>query len=449
MRRRPFITAMLPAGLVLRAAATPRASAASDSPAGLPGRSTLLAAASTPAAAPSASTSRSTAQGEPQLSGQTAPIDATQPASADPPPALGVTHRALRFPADHAAHPDTHVEWWYVTGWLRTASGADASEAGAASHIDKPPEFGFQVTFFRTRTGLGEQSASRFAARQLVFAHVALTDLGASGSGSGLLHDQRAAREGFGFVRTPAASGTQVVQLRDWSLSRAATPPGAAAMPSALAIDVRSDRFALTLALQGTQPLLLQGDAGYSRKGPLPQQASHYYSEPQLAVRGRVERAGAPAREVVGRAWLDHEWSNEYLPPEAVGWDWIGFNLLDGGALMAYRIRRADGSAMWAGGSFRNAEGMLRVFEAAEVAFRPLRRWKSPRTQADYPVEWQLDTPAGRFRIAALQDDQELDSRASTGSLYWEGLSALRRDDGQVAGWGYLELTGYADRLRL
>ena len=453
MRRRPFIAAMLPAGLALRAAATPSASVASNPPAGLPGRSMLLAAESPPAATPSASasasTSRSTAQSEPHPSDHAAPIDATPPAAADPPPALGVTHRALRFPADHAAHPDTHVEWWYVTGWLRSASNADASEAGAASHIDKPPEFGFQVTFFRTRTGFGEQSASRFAARQLVFAHVALTDLGATGSDAGLIHDQRAAREGFGFVRTPAASGTQVVQLRDWSLSRAATPPGAAPLPSALRIDVRSDRFALALALQGTQPLLLQGDAGDSRKGPLPQQASHYYSEPQLAVRGRVERAGVPAREVVGRAWLDHEWSNEYLPPEAVGWDWVGFNLLDGSALMAFRIRRADGSAMWAGGSFRNAEGMLRVFEAADVAFRPLRRWKSPRTQADYPVEWQLDTPAGRFRISALQDDQELDSRASTGSLYWEGLSALRRDDGQVAGWGYLELTGYADRLRL
>ena len=109
---------------------------------------------------------------------------------------------------------------------------------------------------------------------------------------------------------------------------------------------------------------------------------------------------------------------------------------------------------MWSrrNGSFRNAaEGMLRVFEAADVAFRPLRRWKSPRTQADYPVEWQLDTPAGRWpRLRHLpRSDQELDSRASTGSLYWEGLSALRRDDGQVAGWGYLELTGYAGRLRL
>jgi predicted secreted hydrolase len=233
------------------------------------------------------------------------------------------------------------------------------------------------------------------------------------------------------------------VQLRDWSLARAAGDA------TALRVAVRAERFALALTLAGTQPLVLQGDAGWSQKGPEPAQASHYYSEPQLAVAGRVERAGAAPLDVAGRAWLDHEWSDQLLPAAAVGWDWIGFNLLDGGALMAFRLRRADGSALWAGGSFRDARGTLRVFGAGEVAFTPLRRWKSPRTQAEYPVEWTVTTPAGRWRVAALLDDQELDSRGSTGSVYWEGVSALRDDGGRAVGWGYLELTGYVDRLRI
>ena len=362
---------------------------------------------------------------------------ATAAGSAPPPdpPPLGVSHRALRFPADHGAHPDTHIEWWYVTGWLRT--GADLDPA-------RTPDLGFQVTFFRTATGLAQASASRFAARQLVVAHVALTDLAAGAAGS--LHDQRAGREGFGLVATPTAAGTQTVQLRDWTLQRPAAPTPS---PTRLRIQVRSERFALALELAGTQPLLLQGDAGYSRKGPDPGQASHYYSEPQLAVRGRVERAGAPGREVVGRAWLDHEWSNELLPREAVGWDWVGFNLLDGSALTAFRLRRADGGTLWAGGSFRDGAGALRIFGAGELRFEPLRHWSSPRTRATYPVEWRLTTPAGGWRVAALQDDQELDSRDSSGSVYWEGLSALRREDGTAVGWGYLELTGYAGKLRL
>ena len=116
---------------------------------------------------------------------------------------------------------------------------------------------------------------------------------------------------------------------------------------------------------------------------------------------------------------------------------------------MAFRLRHADGSASWAGGSYRSAQGRLTIFAANEVRFEPLRRWTSPRTQAAYPVEWILTTPAGRWRVVALADDQELDSRGSTGSVYWEGLSALEREDGGTAGYGYLELTGYAGRLRL
>ncbi len=363
---------------------------------------------------------------------------AASPASDEVP--LGVTHRPLRFPADHGAHPDTHIEWWYVTGWLTL---------GTESTTSRAPDFGFQVTFFRTRTGLAETSASRFAARQLVFAHVALTDLTVDASqGGGLMHDQRAGREGFGLVQTPGPSGQQTVQLRDWSLQRSAGSASEAA-PSRIHIAVRTDRFLLDLALAGTQPLMLQGAAGYSQKGPDERQASHYYSEPQLAVRGRVERKGAPARDVNGRAWLDHEWSNELLPAEAVGWDWVGFNLADGAALMAFRLRRSDGGALWAGGSFRSASGQLRIFGADEVRFESLRRWTSPRTQAAYPVEWTLATPAGRWRVVALHDDQELDSRASTGSVYWEGVSALKGEDGGTVGYGYLELTGYAGKLRL
>ena len=45
-------------------------------------------------------------------------------------------------------------------------------------------------------------------------------------------------------------------------------------------------------------------------------------------------------------------------------------------------------------------------------------------------------------------DDQELDSRASTGTIYWEGaVRAIRA--GQEVGRGYLELTGYWKPLKL
>jgi predicted secreted hydrolase len=153
---------------------------------------------------------------------------------------------------------------------------------------------------------------------------------------------------------------------------------------------------------------------------------------------------------VQGRAWLDHEWSDELLHPEAVGWDWIGMNLDDGSALTAFRLRRADGSALWAGGSFRRAgQVQAQDFPPEAVVFEPGRRWRSPTSGGDYPVAWTVRTPAGRFTVQALLDAQELDSRSSTGTVYWEGLSELRDATGHRTGLGYLEMTGYAGRLVL
>ena len=150
-----------------------------------------------------------------------------------------------------------------------------------------------------------------------------------------------------------------------------------------------------------------------------------------------------------GRAWMDHEWSETLMHPEVVGWDWIGMNLNDGGALTAFRLRRADGSAVWAGGSLRAAGQTTRVFSASEVVFVPERFWTSAASGVRYPVQWQVQTPAGVFQVRALLDNQELDSSSSTGSIYWEGLSELRNPAGETVGQGYLELTGYGKPLRV
>jgi predicted secreted hydrolase len=146
---------------------------------------------------------------------------------------------------------------------------------------------------------------------------------------------------------------------------------------------------------------------------------------------------------------MDHEWSDEILAADAVGWDWIGINLFDGSALTAFVLRRADGSALWAGGSHREPGGAVRAFGPDEVRFSPGRRWRSPATAASYPVQWQVSSPAGAYTVNALVDAQELDSRSSTGTVYWEGLSELLDSQGRRVGLGYLEMTGYAQRLKL
>ncbi len=334
--------------------------------------------------------------------------------------------RVLAFPRDFGAHPDARTEWWYATGWLAAPGEAE-------------PRFGFQVTFFRSRTDVAAGHPSRFAASQLVFAHAALTDLG----GRRLRHDQRIARAGFE-IAGAAEDDTRVV-LRGWSFERNGAPQ-ASVYRARLASD--SAGYAIDLELSATQPLLLQGEAGFSRKGPRPEQASHYYSQPQLAVSGTLTRDGR-AQPVQGRAWLDHEWSESLLDADAVGWDWIGMNLLDGSALTAFRLRRADGGVLWAGGSLRRPGGDVRAFASDALRFEPLQRWVSPASRAEYPIEWRVTSPAGTHRVRALLADQELDSRSSTGAIYWEGLSELLDESGRRVGLGYLEMTGYASRLRL
>ena len=75
-------------------------------------------------------------------------------------------------------------------------------------------------------------------------------------------------------------------------------------------------------------------------------------------------------------------------------------------------------------------------------------RWKSPRTQAEYPIGTLVATGPLRWQILPLQPDQELDSRRSTGAVYWEGAVTILRD-GKRMGRGYLEMTGYVQPMKL
>jgi predicted secreted hydrolase len=324
---------------------------------------------------------------------------------------------ALTFPRDHGSHPDFRTEWWYLTGWVRDARGDD---------------LGIQVTFFRNRPGVAEDSASRFAPKQLLFAHAAIADprLGR------LRHDQRAARAAFDLAVASAA--TTDVRIDDWSLRLDGTR---------YITRIEARDFALDLAFAAKGPVLPQGAGGFSRKGPRLEQASHYYSRPHLAVTGVVSIEGV-ARDVQGTAWLDHEWSSAYLAAEAPGWDWTGINFEDGGALMAFRIRDRAGGAYWAGGAYRNAAGATRVLEPGDVHIEPVRWWRSPRTGIAYPVSVRVRAGALEIVLEPLFDDQELDSRASVGTIYWEGaVRAL--SGGGVVGRGYLELTGYGAPLKI
>jgi predicted secreted hydrolase len=321
----------------------------------------------------------------------------------------------LAFPRDHGAHPDFRTEWWYVTGAL-----------------DAPRAMGFQLTFFRSRPGQAEDLQSPLAATQILFAHAAV-----SVPGSGLRHADRAARVnlGAGFSTTDCD-----VHIGAWRMLRRG-----AGQDESFQLVMQDPSFAFDLRLTPTQPLLLQGDAGFSQKGPRPELASHYVSWPQLQVAGDIVLDGK-RQAARGRAWFDHEWSNRVLGAGGVGWDWIGINLDDGGALMAFRIRNARGETVYAHAALRDKDMRVQQFGAGQVVFTPLATWPAPHSGAGYPVRMEIRCGPHKISTEPLLDDQEIVTRRPMPISYWEGLVRI---SGTLVGRGYLEMTGYASALSL
>ena len=322
---------------------------------------------------------------------------------------------ALQFPRDHGAHPDYRTEWWYVTGAL-----------------DLPrKDIGFQLTFFRVRTGFAEALASPIAASQILFAHAAVTL-----PGDKLLHAERAARAnlGAGFSTTDCD-----VHIGAWQMQRNAS--------DVFKLKVQDAQFAFDFSLTPTQPKMLQGDAGFSQKGARAEQASFYVTWPQLQVHGSIvlDVKSGRAELAKGKAWFDHEWSSEVLGEADVGWDWLGINLTDGGALMAFRIRDATGATVFAHATLRDAAGRTQLWDGVAVQFQTLRKWRSVRG-TDYPVETELRFGPHVIRTRPTLDDQELSTRRPAPVTYWEGLVQV---EGTLTGRGYLELTGYAGKIAI
>jgi predicted secreted hydrolase len=330
-------------------------------------------------------------------------------------------HRFV-FPRDYGSHEAFKIEWWYVTGHLFADGGR---------------RFGFQATFFRS-AGPREASAapenSDFGHRQLFLAHMAVLDV-KSGT---FVHQQRLNRDGWD---ASAATNRLAVRNGNWSLSM--TNPDAAAMTLHGSVN---GEVTYDLQLQPQQPLVVFGTNSVSRKAADPTAASYYLTFPRLAVDGMVNWRGEnlPVR---GQAWMDHEISSSQLGRDQAGWDWCCLQLNDGREIMAYRMRRRDGSQdsfstlAWIG-----TNGVVTQLPSADFRMETVRAWKSPVTGATYPVSIKLltreaDSPQPvAFTLEPLADQQEL---AGGGLAYWEGACRVRDAAGREIGSAFLELTGY------
>jgi predicted secreted hydrolase len=329
--------------------------------------------------------------------------------------------RDFVFPADHGSHPEFRTEWWYFTGNLATASGR---------------HFGFELTFFRyalagSSPNAERANASAWRTEQIWMAHFAVTDT-ANGR---FIARERLTREALGLAG--AQADPLRVWVKDWSATGEATDE-----ELLLRLEASDDDVALGLRLASTMPSVAQGDRGLDAKGAGEGNASYYYSVPRLAADGDIT-VGGETLAVTGLAWLDREWSTSSLEPGTVGWEWFALHLSDGGSLMFYRLRTANGAASpFSGGSLVSPDGARTRLGADEVEVVPVGYWTS-ETGVRYPVSWRLTAPkAGiALEIEPYLANQELDLSVR----YWEG--AVRAvgtgPEGALSAQGYLELAGY------
>ena len=325
----------------------------------------------------------------------------------------------IQFPADHGPHPDFKLEWWYYTGNLTSSAGQ---------------EFGYQFTVFRNALAPPGQddstSASNWRTNQLYFAHFTVTDV----QNKKFYAFERFSRGAAGLAG--AQSDPYKVWVEDWRAEQRdeTMPP--------MHVNAADNGIAIDLEMDLAKPIVLQGDGGYSVKGPGFGNASYYYSMTRLKTSGTVLVDGE-VHDVEGFSWMDREWSTSLLAEDQEGWDWFSLQLDDGRDLMYFNVRNTLPSVSpFEHGVIVGNAGDKTPLEPGEVQLEVLETWES-RHGAVYPSKWRMRIPEKELDllIEPVMNDQELDVSVR----YWEGSVRIEGEAGEkpILGAGYVELTGY------
>jgi predicted secreted hydrolase len=177
---------------------------------------------------------------------------------------------------------------------------------------------------------------------------------------------------------------------------------------------------------------------------------SYYYSRTRMPTGGTLTVDGE-VLAVQGTSWFDHQWG-DFIAVGGGGWDWFALTLDDGSArgieVTLSFVRAADGSYPLIYGTWINGDGDYDRIDGSEIQLTPTGEWTSPHTGATWPSGWELKIPTRGLQVTITPDvkGQELDTRATTGVIYWEGSNVVRGSlNGRpVRGDAYVELTGYA-----
>ncbi len=353
------------------------------------------------------------------------PVVTPAPSASGPPP----DPVAVTLPRDDGPH-DRLTEWWYYTGHLRASDGT---------------RFGFEFVVFRAERGSLPISWA---------SHLALTD-----ESTGTFHYAQRSQVGPQVDRSPRVNGQPI----GFALAVTGSYPGSPGAPNGTpwtmagggGSDVLSatatgpavegdpiDGFRIDLRLDARKPPVLHDGDGWIDFGPAG--GSYYLSRTDMAAAGTVTLGSAVLR-VDGEAWFDHQWGD--FISVGGGWDWFAVNLDDGTDIMLSLVRSPDGTTRLVYGTIIDAAGRSRHLGASDIDVEVTGRWASPATGSSYPAGWRIRLPGSRLVIdlRPTVPGQELDTRATTGVVYWEGSQRVTatRDGDPVGGEAYVELTGY------
>lgn len=318
-----------------------------------------------------------------------------------------VPGKTFSFPADHGPHPDFRIEWWYLTANLVDAAGAPC---------------GLQWTLFRQAAASGPQREG-WANQQIWMAHAAVTRTDTH------RYSELFARGGVG--QAGVTTKPFAAWIDAWEMKGTEATDDRTLAP--LELKASAADFSYALTLEADRAVVLQGDAGFSRKSERGQ-ASYYYSQPFFRAQGTLTIDDKTV-DVSGQAWMDREWSSQPLASDQTGWDWLSLHLASGDKLMLYRLRQKDGQD-YPFGNWIAPDGTTQQIAGRDIQMTP--KAMTEVAGRKLPVEWQITIPSKSFAIEC----KPLNAKAwmGTGFAYWEGPISFA---GTHNGVGYLELTGY------
>ncbi len=344
---------------------------------------------------------------------------------------LALPGYTFAFPRDHGSHPPYSTEWWYYTGHLKSSSGR---------------EFGFQATWFRTALAPSIHRQSKWATRDIYFAHFALTDV----NGQRFYFSDKIGRGSLGLSGADANKSAPRVHVGDWNLKFGPGNGNTQTIRVNGASDqsvTQGQKFGVQLGFRALKAPTIHGERGVSQKSAGVGRASHYYSFCRLDTRGQITLNGE-AFAVTGQSWFDHEFGSSQLEPEQTGWDWFSIQLDDGRELMLYHLRLTRNRVEpLSSGTLVERDGRTRHLKLSDFRLTALGK-TTTASGTSYPTSWKIEVPSLRLSLVstpALADQELRPVRSGVDLTYWEGLIALKGTAGgkAVTGHGYLELTGY------